>query len=127
VPPRATLAAANRRRNSLAFSRLFEHLLGMATRPLRRKIGNMVRLIDSTGLHLAGIGSEWARLSAKLCGAKAHIIDDPDFACPIYPDLSWGDRGQRQRYRRGQADADRSWRHLGLRSRLLRLPLVGRA
>jgi hypothetical protein len=84
VPPRSTFADANRRRNPLVFSGLFEHMLGMATRPLRRKIGKMVRLIDSTGLHLAGIGTAWARFSAKLCGAKAPIIYDPDFACPIY-------------------------------------------
>jgi hypothetical protein len=61
VPPRSTFADANRRRNRLVFSGLFEHMLGMAARPLRRKIGKMVRLIDSTGLHLAGIGTEGAR------------------------------------------------------------------
>ena len=41
------------------------------------------------------------------------------------PDLCRGQRGQRQRHHRGPADADRAGRHLCLRSRLLRLCLVG--
>jgi Domain of unknown function (DUF4372) len=111
VPPRSTFADANRRRNPLVFSGLFEHMLGMAARPLRRKIGKIgkrVRLMDSTGLHLAGIGTEWARFSAEVCGAKAHLIYDydPDFACPIYPVVTEANV------------ADRSWCHLRLRSRL---------
>jgi hypothetical protein len=43
-----------------------------------------VRLIDSTSLHLAGAGSQWARFSAEVCGAKAHVVYDPDLGCPIY-------------------------------------------
>jgi IS4 transposase len=84
VPPRSTLADANRVRDPAVFSGLFMHLLTMATRGLRRKMGDAVRLIDSTGLHLAGVGSEWARFSTEVCGAKAHIIYDPDLGCPIY-------------------------------------------
>ena len=60
------------------------HMLSLTTRGLRRKMGDAVRLIDSTGLHLAGVGSEWARFSTKVCGAKAHVIYDPDLGCPIY-------------------------------------------
>jgi hypothetical protein len=30
------------------------------------------------------IGAQWARFSADVCGAKAHIIYDPDLACPVY-------------------------------------------
>ena len=41
-------------------------------------------MINSTGLHLAGIGTEWARFSTEVCGAKAHIVYDPDLGCPIY-------------------------------------------
>ena len=59
-------------------------MLGMATRGLRRKMGEAVRLIDSTSLHLAGAGAKWARFSAEVCGAKAHVIYDPDLGCPIY-------------------------------------------
>jgi hypothetical protein len=84
APARSTLADANQLRSPLVFFGVFEHLLGMATRSIKRKMGDAVRLIDSTGLHLAGLGTKWARFSADVCGAKAHFIYDPDLACPIY-------------------------------------------
>jgi IS4 transposase len=81
---RSTFADANRSRNPEVFSGLFTHMLGMTTRGLRRKLGDAVRLIDSTSLHLAGVGANWARFSADVCGAKAHVVYDPDLGCPIY-------------------------------------------
>jgi len=84
VPPRSTFADANRVRDPAVFSGLFMYMLSMMTHGLRRKLGDAVRLIDSTGLHLAGVGSEWARFSTKVCGAKAHVIYDPELGCPIY-------------------------------------------
>jgi hypothetical protein len=81
---RSTLADANRVRSPLVFSGLFAHMLGMAARGLRREMSKVVRLIDSTGLHLAGVGAQWARFSADVCGAKAHVVFDPDFGRPIY-------------------------------------------
>jgi hypothetical protein len=84
APCRSTFADANRSRSPLVFSGLFQHMLGMAARGLRRQMGDVVRLIDSTSLHLAGIGSGWARFSADVCGAKAHIVYDPDLGCPVY-------------------------------------------
>ncbi len=100
------------------------HMLGMATRGLRRKMGDAVRLIDSTGLHLAGVGAKWARFSAEVCGAKAHVVYDPDLGCPIYHMVT---EANGQRHRRRQNDADRGGRDLCLRPGLLRLWLVGRA
>lgn len=84
VPRRSTLADANRLRSPQVFSGLFAHMLGMASRSFRRRAGDMVLLVDSTGLHLAGQGSDWARFSADVCGAKAHVVYDPDFAGPVY-------------------------------------------
>src|SRR5208337_624370 len=84
APARSTFADANRDRDSRVFSGLFTHMLGMATRGMRRKMGDAVRLIDSTGLRLAGAGAKWARFSAEVCGAKAHFVYDPDLGCPIY-------------------------------------------
>ena len=46
APARSTFADANRDRNSRVFSGLFMHMLGMATRGLRRKMGEAVRLIE---------------------------------------------------------------------------------
>ena len=84
APARSTFADANRSRDSRVFSGLFMRMLGMATRGLRRKMGDAVRLIDSTSLHLAGAGTRWARFSVDVCGAKAHFVYDPDLGCPIF-------------------------------------------
>ena len=73
APARSTFADANRVRSPRVFSGLFEHMLGMASRQRRGEMREAVRLIDSTSLHLAGVGTEWARFSAEVCGAKAHI------------------------------------------------------
>jgi hypothetical protein len=81
---RSTLSDANRDRDFRVFSGLFEHMLALATRRFKRSIGEVVRLIDSTSLHLAGLGTQWARFSSDFCGAKVHVIYDPDLGCPIY-------------------------------------------
>ena len=78
IPARSTFAGANRIRSPLVFTGLFEHLPGMAGRGLRREMRDAARLIDSTGLHLAGLGAEWA--SAEVCGAKVHLVYDPHLA-----------------------------------------------
>jgi hypothetical protein len=88
VPPRSTFADANRERSSLLFSDLLEHMLGSATRSFKRQTAGVVRLIDSTSLHLAGLGSTWARFSAEVCGAKAHVVFDPDLGRPVYHAVS---------------------------------------
>lgn len=88
VPRRSTFADANRLRSHLVFSGLFEHMLGAATRSVRRQMDEVVLLIDSTSLHLAGVGTEWARFSTDVCGAKAHVIYDPDLARPVYHAVS---------------------------------------
>ena len=53
-------------------------------RRIDRQMGDVVRLIDSTGLHLAGIGTNPARFSTNVCGAKAHVVCDPDAGIPVY-------------------------------------------
>jgi hypothetical protein len=50
----------------------------------RRKIGDCVRLIDSTSVRLNKLSGNWATFSAGVCGAKAHIIYDPDADQPLY-------------------------------------------
>lgn len=84
APARSTLADANRLRSPRVFCELFEHMLGMARRQRRGDMREAIRLIDSTSLPLAGLGAEWARFSAEVCGAKAHIVYDPQLACPVY-------------------------------------------
>jgi hypothetical protein len=81
---RATLADANARRPWQVFGGLFTHLVGQVTRGLRRKAGEAVHLIDSTGFRLSALCQDWARFSSGVCGAKLHVVYDPDAAYPIY-------------------------------------------
>jgi hypothetical protein len=81
---RCTLSDANAMRPAAVFADLFARMAAQANRGLKRKIGGAVRLIDSTGVRLAGLGGEWARFSAKVCGAKLHIVYDPDVDRPLY-------------------------------------------
>jgi hypothetical protein len=62
-PSRSTLADANAKRPCEVFTGLFAHMVGQASRGLRKKLGEAVRLIDSTGLRLSS-SSGWARYSA---------------------------------------------------------------
>lgn len=81
---RSTLADANALRPSAVFGELFAAMVERTQRGLRRAIGEAVYLIDSTGVRLSGLGSEWARFSAKACGAKVHVIYDAGADRPIY-------------------------------------------
>ena len=84
VPRRSTLADADQFRSPNVFVGVFKHMLGMVERSTRRLMYDAIRLIDSTSLRLSGAGSEWARFSAEVCGAKAHFVFDPDLGCPTY-------------------------------------------
>ena len=81
---RSTLADAMARCPVEVFTGVLSHLIGRLTATLPRGIGDCVRLIDSTTLPLNRLSSDWARFSAKLCGAKAHVVYDPDADCPLY-------------------------------------------
>lgn len=81
---RSTLADANMLRSSAVFSELFAAMMQRAHRGLRRVIGESVYLIDSTGLRLNQHSDDWARYSVNVCGAKLHVVYDPDADQPIY-------------------------------------------
>jgi hypothetical protein len=81
---RSTLADANARRPSAVFAELFAAMVGRAHRGLRRSLGESVYLIDATGLPLSELSADWAHFSTKACGAKLHVIYDPDADQPIY-------------------------------------------
>jgi hypothetical protein len=81
---RSTLADANEHRPGAVFAELFATMAGRVHRGLRRAIGEAVYLIDSTGIPLNSHSIDWARYSAKVCGAKLHVIYDPDADQPIY-------------------------------------------
>ncbi len=81
---RSSLADANAKRPHEVFAGLFAEMVNRAHRGLRRKIGESLYLIDSTGIRLTGLSADWARFSAKACGAKAHVIYDAQAERPIY-------------------------------------------
>jgi hypothetical protein len=84
---RSTLSDANAQRPSGLFGALFALLVGQAQRGLRRDLANLTYVIDATSLPLSGL-SGWARFSAGVCGAKLHVIYDPDADRPIYASVS---------------------------------------
>jgi len=85
---RSTLADANAQRPCALFAALFTHLVAHAHRGLRRKIAETTYLIDSTGVRLSALSAGWARFSADVCGAKLHVIYDPDADRPVYAAVS---------------------------------------
>jgi IS4 transposase len=81
---RSTIADANADRPWQLFSDLFGQMLAQAHRGLRRAAGEAVRVIDSTGVRLSSLSAGWAEFSHGVCGAKVHVVYDPDADCPIY-------------------------------------------
>ena len=85
---RSTLADANAIRPSQVFTALLGQMMKQAHRGLRRKIAEATYLIDSTGIRLTSLSTSWARFSEGVCGAKVHVIYDPDADRPIYAEVS---------------------------------------
>jgi hypothetical protein len=81
---RSALSTANRSRPVEVFAGLLSALMAQLQAGYRREIGNCVRLIDSTSVQLSKLSGDWATFSAGVCGAKAHIIYDPDADQPLY-------------------------------------------
>src|ERR1700730_10618644 len=81
---RSALSTANASRPVEVFSGLLSALMKQLQRGYRRKIDDCVRLIDSTGVKLTSLSGNWATFSDGVCGAKAHIIYDPDADQPLY-------------------------------------------
>jgi hypothetical protein len=90
VAKRSTLSDANSVRPVEVFAELFSALVAQAHRGLRRKVAEATYLIDATSLRLDERSSDWARFSAKVCGAKVHVIFDPQADRPVYFALSAG-------------------------------------
>jgi hypothetical protein len=81
---KSSLSTANASRPVEVFGGLLSALMAQWQRGYRRKIGDCVRLIDSTSVQLSSLSGHWATFSAGVFGAKAHIIYDPDCDQPLY-------------------------------------------
>lgn len=89
VPPqRSTLADANRDRPAEVFADLLAAMIGSSQRGLRRTMAGATLLIDSTSLPLNALSAAWARVSGHACGAKLHVVLDPDADRPTYAAVS---------------------------------------
>ena len=81
---RSALSTVNASRPVEVFADLLSALMAQLQAGYRKKIGDCVRLIDSTSVQLSRLSGNWATFSAGVCGAKAHIIYDPDADHPLY-------------------------------------------
>ena len=66
------------------FGGLLSALMGQLQASYRRKVSDCIRLIDSTSVRLSSLSGDWAKFSTGVCGAKAHIVYDPDADQPLY-------------------------------------------
>jgi IS4 transposase len=85
---RSTFSDANAHRPVAVFTDLLAIMMKQAHRGLRRKLADTTYLIDSTSARLNERSADWARFSAKLCGAKVHVVYDADADRPIYAAVS---------------------------------------
>ena len=81
---RSALSTANASRPVEVFAGILSALMMRLQRGYRRKFDDCLRLIDSTNLQLSGLSGDWATFSTDVCGAKAHIVYDPDADQPVY-------------------------------------------
>jgi hypothetical protein len=81
---RSTLSDANRYRPAALLGDLLGVVLDQVHRGLRRHLDGATYLIESTSVRLSALSGRWARFSAAACGAKAHIVYDPDADRPIH-------------------------------------------
>jgi len=88
APKRATLAEANSNRPVEIFADLLAVMIQRSHRKLRQSMDCVTYLIDSTGLALNALSSGWAQFSAKVCGAKLHVVYDPDANSPVYASVT---------------------------------------
>jgi len=85
---RSTLSDANALRPAEVFTALFALMVKGAHRGLRRALADTVYLIDATLVRLDESSAHWARYCSGVCGAKVHVIYDPDADQPIYAAIS---------------------------------------
>ena len=81
---RSTLADAMAGRPAAVFTDVLSKLIGTFMASIPGEVGHCVRLIHSTTSTLSRLSADWTHFSSTLCGAKAHVVYDPDADCPVY-------------------------------------------
>lgn len=85
---RSTLADANAKRPAAVFEELFTSLIAQANRAVRRKMSDVIRLLDATNISLSTTSEHWAQFSEQTCAAKLHLIHDPDTGLPVKAEIT---------------------------------------
>jgi len=83
APKKSTLADANRLRPAAIYADLFGTVAAQAHRGLRKATNEAIRLIDASSLSLTSLSSDWAAYEAHGCGAKLHVVYDPEAQVPV--------------------------------------------
>ena len=73
MPYRSTLSDAQANRPAAVFRDVGLHLMGLAQRTLRRELGEVVELIDSTPIPLRDPRFGWAEADNRIRGLKVHV------------------------------------------------------
>jgi hypothetical protein len=85
---RSTLSDANAKRPCAVYLETLAELMSGCERSLGRKMADAVHLIDSTSLRLSSLSAGWAQFSKTACGAKLHVVYNPDSDCPNFVDVT---------------------------------------
>jgi hypothetical protein len=88
VPARSTLADANAKRPWQVYGDLFTFMVGEANRKVRRSMGEITRIIDSTSISLSSLSADWVKLAQGHYAGKVHIVYDPDRDMPLKAEVT---------------------------------------
>jgi len=85
---RSALSDANAKRSYKVFSGLLADLMARCEKRRQRELADAIYLIDSTVLRLNSLSADWARFSDRLCGAKLHVVYNPDSERPAFAEVT---------------------------------------
>lgn len=84
---RTTLADANARRPAGLFADLFAHM-ATASRRIRRRIGDGVRILDATRIELSSLSGGWLEATNGRHAVKLHIAYNPMSDTPLNAEVT---------------------------------------
>lgn len=85
---RSALSDANAKRSYKVFAGLLAELMARCEGAQRRELAEAVYLMDSTVLRLSSLSADWARFSGRLCGAKLHVVYNPNSEGPAFAEVT---------------------------------------
>lgn len=88
VPARSTLSEANAKRPWQVYGDLFAFMVGEANRRVRRRMGEITRIIDSTSFPLSSLSADWVQPAKGRYGGKIHVVYDPDGDIPLEAEVT---------------------------------------